>query len=236
MNLKGICPTCSGPKDSRAFQCNTCYIATKSLKKHSSPKNSLCYRCNERSRTNTHGKPLCDECRSTPIIRQVECSRCENNFETRTGQRKCDKCRRSHTGYNSCPDCDGKKDKRSNRCFVCAGIARSLDGTARTANRQGGSGRPKDDFTKRQTSHGYIDLKVANWPTSVRGWIREHRYVMEIALGRSLTSKESVHHINGIKADNNLENLELWSGSQPTGQRVEDLVTWAKEILFLYDH
>lgn len=65
--------------------------------------------------------------------------------------------------------------------------------------------------------------------------VMEHRWVMEQEIGRSLIAGETVHHINGIRHDNRIENLELWSSSHPPGQRVADKVEWAKEILSLYD-
>jgi hypothetical protein len=58
---------------------------------------------------------------------------------------------------------------------------------------------------------------------------------MEQHLGRPLEAHENVHHVNGVRDDNHLENLELWSVSQPAGQRVADKVSWAREILALYE-
>lgn len=85
--------------------------------------------------------------------------------------------------------------------------------------------------------------RPAKWTVNTDGYVQkstpsgtvlQHREVMAEAIGRPLTEEENVHHRNGVRHDNRLENLELWSTSQPSGQRVEDKVEWAKEILSLY--
>lgn len=81
---------------------------------------------------------------------------------------------------------------------------------------------------------GYVNIRRPSHPRAIRGWVLEHRIVMEEHLGRPLLPDETVHHINGVRGDNRLENLELWASKHPAGQRVTDLLAWANEIIGRY--
>lgn len=86
-------------------------------------------------------------------------------------------------------------------------------------------------------SHGYWNVPVPpeeRHLTNGETQVGEHRLVMARHLGRALYPDEVVHHINGNRTDNRLENLELWSTAHPKGQRVDDKIEFALRLLQRY--
>ena len=113
-----------------------------------------------------------------------------------------------------------------------SGLARSNSAKARRGKKGGNNkgGRYKN-------RNGYIEVWMPEHPNAKgAGYIAEHRLVMSDMLGRPLKKGENVHHKNGKRDDNRPENLELWNTIQPSGQRVEDKIRWAKEILDMYGY
>ena len=85
-------------------------------------------------------------------------------------------------------------------------------------------------------AEGAVRIDVDGYAVVKEGgkWKPQHRVVMSRHLGRPLCADENVHHKNGDRADNRLANLELWSTSQPNGQRVADKLAWCREFMARY--
>ena len=109
-----------------------------------------------------------------------------------------------HIGSVSCIQCLPKKQEGENHAHWLGGVTRS---------------------------HGYKNVNVWLLTPAERTlfasmllkgkYVLEHRLVMARKLGRPLRRDETVHHINGIKADNREENLCLVSVSEHANEHVK---------------
>lgn len=158
---------------------------------------------------------------------------------SRTGQ--CNICgeeRKLEKNRKRCYPCayQARKNRLQNRCKECNKLV-SLNCSTSLCKSCGRKGilSPNWKGGTRIDESGYRLLLIHDHPHAHKsGYVMEHIVVMCQHLGRALRPEENVHHRNGVRDDNRLENLELWSRSQPAGQRVADKVAWAKEILALY--
>lgn len=178
----------------------------------------------------TCGKP-CDGRRKRCWACSVEarregrnpCAVCGTTTTTRWVGPLCSTCY-DRSKFGPCPDCGALRSPSAKRCHACSAAHQR--------------GAPKKRQSKKPRTHKPMDyilvLRPKGHSRKSSSYMFEHRLVMEQHLGRELLPDETVHHINGIRHDNRLENLELMI-IHPLGQRVADLLPWAKGLLKRYD-
>lgn len=134
---------------------------------------------------------------------------------------------RTRAGIKTCEECGAQflisvfHRKRQQYCSKSCGLRafhRANPGKYAGEN----SGRWKGG--RRTNRKGYVERYAPGHPEKQQtGYVFEHRLVMEQILGRPLAANEHVHHKNGQRDDNRPENLELWVGGHPYGQRASDV-------------
>lgn len=102
------------------------------------------------------------------------------------------------------------------RPHAAKGLCRTHYYAERRGEPREGMGPIKERGRGKPNQAGYVQLSGTY----------AHRLVMQGKLGRELLPGENVHHRNGDRSDNHPDNLELWYVSQPSGQRVTDLIEY----------
>lgn len=204
---------------------------------------------------------ICPKCSKEHECDFIHCSHCHRKIrEEKRRNRPCSSCNRTDVliyvqSTQLCVMCWRKKRieedpeyrnkrKQWQRKYDRKKYGRPLDQPL--VNKPNGWARiNKDGYrTICPKKEGYLDemgywviSRKNSYPNSRNSYrVREHRWVMSQHLGRPLKKEETVHHKNGIRHDNRLENLELWTKNHPAGQRVEDKIKWAKEFLEEYGY
>jgi transcriptional regulator with XRE-family HTH domain len=200
---------------------------------------STCLKCNKEfvKTANSAGKYCSTDCwyasDEFKISLPKNCLQCEKEYLTTYKEQKYCSIQCKNKGL-------GTKSKFCN-CIVCQKEIEYFSYKKKYCSKDCMSTHMVKQNTKeigalKTDAFGYIKQKVdKDYLGNLKGWVYQHRYVMEQFLGRPLTNEENIHHKNGDRSDNRLENLELWSTSQPSGQRIEDKITHAKEILKQYE-
>jgi hypothetical protein len=94
------------------------------------------------------------------------------------------------------------------------------------------------------TSDGYLLVHCPEYPKATkgngrvkRGYVLEHRLIMANHLGRVLRDDENIHHINGDKTDNRIDNLELTNSVDHNSFHrvdIEQRRKWAQRSIVAY--
>lgn len=82
--------------------------------------------------------------------------------------------------------------------------------------------------TGRKTANGYQIIKMIDHPYSDKnGYVYEHRLIVEKSIGRYLLPDERIHHIDGDKTNNNIDNLQITSHREHRRKHKNPTANWS---------
>lgn len=201
------------------------------------PYKDICRSCYQKKWGQSIPEKICQACNKPFKTVGASCRTCYSNARNKaTRSTECSCCKRSgliirNIPLSLCIKCNRQKLENEKpilkvkRQDYLRNYSRKKKGTDLNAPIR----RP---LGKWKTQGGYIMIFRPNHPNAdVNGCVREHCFVLSEHIGRPLKKNESVHHINGLRDDNRIENLELWHRGQCPGQRLEEKIAWAKKFL-----
>jgi hypothetical protein len=239
------------PIDKTCQHCGTVFRVTQKVNAERKYCSSACYHAYE-AEHGGHG-----------VVPRIEfrCGKCGKPFFFEPGQLRAYRNAHGHDPKYCSRACgwEGKRKLVGQPCVVCGKPVpvewrESADGkrTPRTVGRRNkicspecrskfklaehDRLRPTEErgIQRNITGQGYVRLRFPNKYGAKGREVLEHRYVMEQALGRELRPEETVHHKNGQRQHNTLDNLELRSGNHGPGGDVPAMIRWAHAFIALY--
>ena len=120
-----------------------------------------------------------------------------------------------HKRYKPCPECGEKIWITSKTCRRCRRL--TDEDKEKLSLVSQGNQNPRWRGGRNRTKAGYVLIYLPDHPNARKNCVFEHRLVVEKHLGRYLTQKEVVHHIDGNKENNKIENLMVF---QSTGKHM----------------
>jgi hypothetical protein len=223
-----ICRVCSSELNRKSDICKSCYYKEYHLRTYQN-KERFCRTC---SKTLKGMPPSSKKCATCSV--KCTCKNCKKDFVSKNQIFPlCPRCQ--YYWYKENFPLNAEKAKNKSNSIFCIRRAEKLrikknlplDTVLR------GKGPKEEGYLNNK---GYRLMIKKESETGKYRRVYKHVLVMEEHLGRKLMKGETVHHKNGVRDDNRLENLELWNKGQPAGQRVEDRIKYYIAFLSEYGY